>query len=259
MLQKNSSNIYGEDSNKIINEQSLDAQKDIHDTLNQQIAESQTQANNISTNFDELIESASNEFELLQTIATVANYILNAVKVSQTYSKNIAEDLKDIANAKAILKVRTINSSSSSSNRGSSSGGTRGSSSSSGSNSNGEDFQFTGTIRDWVNGASNNSSSSNSNSSSGVSVMLGGSMGSSSSAPPSLRDALAATRSGSSSTGSHSSGTSKLNSGSSSSSGTASNTCTCRWISWRGSPPPQGRRRPQMRKSAPCFCRWLHP
>ena len=55
------------------------------------------------TNFDELIESASNEFELLQTIATVANYILNAVKVSQTYSKNIAEDLKDIANAKAIF------------------------------------------------------------------------------------------------------------------------------------------------------------
>ena len=218
ILQKNSSNIYGEDSNKIINEQSLDAQKDIHDTLNQQIAESQTQANNISTNFDELIESASNEFELLQTIATVANYILNAVKVSQTCSKNIAEDLKDIANAKAILKVRTINSSSSSSNRGSSSGGTRGSSSSSGSNSNGEDFQFTGTIRDWVNGASNNSSSSNSNSD--VSVMLGGSMGSSSSAPPSLRDALAATRSGSSSTGSHSSGTSKLNSGSSSSSST---------------------------------------
>lgn len=220
MLQKNSSNIYGEDSNKIINEQSLDAQKDIHDTLNQQIAESQTQANNISTNFDELIESASNEFELLQTIATVANYILNAVKVSQTYSKNIAEDLKDIANAKAILKVRTINSSSSSSNRGSSSGGTRGSSSSSGSNSNGEDFQFTGTIRDWVNGASNNSSSSNSNSNSDVSVMLGGSMGGSSSAPPSLRDALAATRSGSSSTGSHSSGTSNLASGSSSSSGT---------------------------------------
>ena len=220
MLQKNSSNIYGEDSNKIINEQSLDAQKDIHDTLNQQIAESQTQANNISTNFDELIESASNEFELLQTIATVANYILNAVKVSQTCSKNIAEDLKDIANAKAILKVRTINSSSSSSNRGSSSGGTRGSSSSSGSNSNGEDFQFTGTIRDWVNGASNNSSSSNSNSNSDVSVMLGGSMGGSSSAPPSLRDALAATRSGSSSTGSHSSGTSNLASGSSSSSGT---------------------------------------
>ena len=220
MLQKNDSNIYGEDSNKIIGEQNLDTQKDIHDTLNQQIAESQTQANNISANFDELIESASSEFELLQTIATVANYILNAVKVSQTCSKNIAEDLKDIANAKAVLKVRTINSSNSSSNRGSSSGGTRGSGSSSGSNSNGEDFQFTGTIRDWVNGASNNSSSSSSNSSSDVSVMLGGSMGGSSSAPPSLRDAIAATRSGSSSTGSHSSGTSKLNSGSSSSSGT---------------------------------------
>ena len=137
MLQKNDSNIYGEDSNKIIGEQNLDTQKDIHDTLNQQIAESQTQANNISANFDELIESASSEFELLQTIATVANYILNAVKVSQAYSKNIAEDLKDIANAKSTLKVRTINSSSSSSNRGSSSGGTRGSGSGSGSNSNG--------------------------------------------------------------------------------------------------------------------------
>ena len=244
MTQGKSSSIYGDGTSKLTSEQSLETQEEIHDTLNQQIAESQNQANSVTNNFATIIDKASSEFELLQTIANIGNYILNCLRVTQSYNRNIAEDLEDIARAKVTMKVKTTNKISNSSNDSSKSSGSNKSNKSTGTQNASagslenpaDDFQFTGGIRGWLAGA-NNAGSSGSNSNSGTSVMLGGSMGSGSSSgtPMGLREALSKTSSGSSSTASSSGGASHTASTSGGASSTASSSGGGSTPSLRGS------------------------
>lgn len=244
MTQGKSSSIYGDGTSKLTSEQSLETQEEIHNTLNQQIAESQNQANSVTNNFATIIDKASSEFELLQTIANIGNYILNCLRVTQSYNRNIAEDLEDIARAKVTMKVKTTNKISNSSNDSSKSSGSNKSNKSTGTQNASagslenpaDDFQFTGGIRGWLAGA-NNAGSSGSNSNSGTSVMLGGSMGSGSSSgtPMGLREALSKTSSGSSSTASSSGGASHTASTSGGASSTASSSGGGSTPSLRGS------------------------